>query len=184
MQFLPHFIYYSYLFYLGHLSLLGLQIKTRRQSKSSTFCSWWVLLCMLLASAHKKCLVQKVGHLVSLGLIPMIQAPFNSSCTALQYETGMKFFHWVVLELHGIENHNISVQPCGIFHIFWKVYRVCPKTSRKMTRKRVLFVYRQVCRKETLSSRWKDCFFISSKDLNVGHGKLSWRSVCKASVSA
>ena len=24
-------------------------------------------------------------------LIPMIQAPFNSSCTALQYETGTKF---------------------------------------------------------------------------------------------
>ena len=28
--------------------------------------------------------------------IPMIQAPLNSSCTALQYETGMKFFHRVV----------------------------------------------------------------------------------------
>ena len=28
---------FSYLFYLGHLSLLGLQTKTRRQSNSSTF---------------------------------------------------------------------------------------------------------------------------------------------------
>ena len=34
------FIYFSYLFYLGHLSLLGLQTKTRRQSNSSTFCSF------------------------------------------------------------------------------------------------------------------------------------------------
>ena len=40
MQFLPFFIYFSYLFYLGHLSLLGLQTKTRRQSNSSTFCSF------------------------------------------------------------------------------------------------------------------------------------------------
>ena len=36
---LPFFIYFSYLFYLGHLSLLGLQTKTRRQRNSSTFCS-------------------------------------------------------------------------------------------------------------------------------------------------
>ena len=40
MQFLPFFIYFSYLFYLGHLSLLGHQTKTRRQSNSSTFCSF------------------------------------------------------------------------------------------------------------------------------------------------
>ena len=39
-QFLPFFIYFSYLFYLGHLSLLGHQTKTRRQSNSSTFCSF------------------------------------------------------------------------------------------------------------------------------------------------
>ena len=30
MQFLPLFIYFSYLSYLGHTSLLGLQTKTRR----------------------------------------------------------------------------------------------------------------------------------------------------------
>ena len=34
------FIYFSYLFYLGHLSLLGHHTKTRRQSNSSTFCSF------------------------------------------------------------------------------------------------------------------------------------------------
>ena len=34
------FIYFSYLFYLGHLSPLALLTKTRRQSNSSTFCSF------------------------------------------------------------------------------------------------------------------------------------------------
>ena len=51
----------------------------------------------------------------------MIQVPFNSSCVALQYETGTKVFHRAVSELYGIENHKISVQPRGIFHIFSKV---------------------------------------------------------------
>ena len=46
----------------------------------------------------------------------MIQAPFNSSCVALQYKTGTKFFHRAVPELHGIKNQKISVQPRGIFH--------------------------------------------------------------------
>ena len=40
-------------------------------------------LCMLYASAHKKCLAQKVGHLGSLGPIPIIQPPVSSSCVAL-----------------------------------------------------------------------------------------------------
>ena len=55
----------------------------------------------------------------------MIQASFNSSCIAPQYETGTKFFHRAVPELHvhGTENHKISVQPCGVFHIFSKAYR-------------------------------------------------------------
>ena len=69
----------------------------------------------------QKCLAQKVGHLGSLGWIPMIQVPFNSSCVALQYETGTKFFHQAVPELHGIKNQKISVQPRGIFRIFSKV---------------------------------------------------------------
>ena len=46
---------------------------------------------MLLASAHKKRLAQKVGHLGSLEWIPMIQVLFNSSCVTLQYKTGTKF---------------------------------------------------------------------------------------------
>ena len=40
MQFLPFLSIFSYLFNLGHLSLLGLQTKTRRQSNSSTFSSF------------------------------------------------------------------------------------------------------------------------------------------------
>ena len=46
---------------------------------------------------------QKVARFGSLGWIPMIQASFNSSCTALQYKTGTKFFHRAVPELHGIK---------------------------------------------------------------------------------
>ena len=39
----------------------------------------------------------------------MIQVPFNSSCVALQYETGTKFFHRAVLELHDIKNQKMYV---------------------------------------------------------------------------
>ena len=103
MQFLPFFIYFSYLFYLGHLSLLGLQTKTRRQSNSSTFSSFkshnpeTFMSSAAIAFVHavckrsQKCLAQKVVRFGSLGWIPMIQVPFNSSCVALQYETGTKF---------------------------------------------------------------------------------------------
>ena len=66
----------------------------------------------------------KVVHFGSLGWIPMIQVPFNSSCVALQYETGTKFFYRAVSELYGIKNQKISVQPHGIFHIFSRFYRV------------------------------------------------------------
>ena len=54
---------------------------------------------MLFASVHKSasCKVVRFG---SLGWISMIQVPFNSSCVALQYETGTKFFHLVVPEGH------------------------------------------------------------------------------------
>ena len=34
----------------------------------------------------------------------MIQVSFISSCTALQYETGMKFFHRAVPKLHDVKN--------------------------------------------------------------------------------
>ena len=79
---------------------------------------------MLFASAHKKCLAQKVGHLGSLGPIPIIQPPFCSSCVALHYETGMKFFHWPVPELCDINNQKISAQLCGVSVHFLHVYEV------------------------------------------------------------
>ena len=52
----------------------------------------------------QKCLAQKVVRFGSLGWIPMFQVPFHSSCVALQYETGMKFFHQAVPELHAVKN--------------------------------------------------------------------------------
>ena len=54
---------------------------------------------MATASVHatckhsQKCLMQKVARFGSLEWIPMIQATFNSTRTALQYETGTMFFH-------------------------------------------------------------------------------------------
>ena len=52
----------------------------------------------------QKCLAQKVVRFGSLGWIPMIQVPFNSSCVALQYETGTKFFHRAVSKLYAVIN--------------------------------------------------------------------------------
>jgi hypothetical protein len=107
-------MYITYLFYLGHLSLIGLQTKTRRQSNFSTFSlftsynpEWRPLLCMVLTSVHKKCLAQKVAQFGSLGWIPIFQPPFNSTCAALQYETETKFLHQAVPELHGIKTQKI-----------------------------------------------------------------------------
>ena len=62
----------------------------------------------------KKYLTQKVAHFGSPRWIPMIQVPFSSSCVALQYETGMKFFHRAIPELHSIKNQENSVQPRGV----------------------------------------------------------------------
>ena len=53
----------------------------------------------------------------------------------------------------------ITVQPRGIFHIFSKVSRVCPRTDRKL-QGRVLLVYCQASREEASSSRWKESFSI------------------------
>ena len=39
----------------------------------------------------------------SPGWIPMIQAPFNSSCVALQYKTRTKFFYEAVSKLYAIK---------------------------------------------------------------------------------
>ena len=46
----------------------------------------------------------KVARFGSLGWIPMIQVPFCSSCIALQYKTGTKFFHRAVPKLHAVKN--------------------------------------------------------------------------------
>ena len=51
----------------------------------------------------QKCLAQKVGNFGSLRPVPMIQQPFCSSCVALQYEPGTKFFHRAVPELHAVK---------------------------------------------------------------------------------
>ena len=67
-----------------------------------------------ICKRSQKCLTQKVARFGSLGPIPMIQPPFNSSCVALQYEPGTKFFHRAVPELHGLQNSEISVEPRGI----------------------------------------------------------------------
>ena len=102
---------------LGHLSLLQLKIKTRRHSSSSAFCSFKsynsktfmssaVCFCACYSTTHKrlqKCLMQKVVYFGFLGWIPMIQAPFNSSYAALQYETGIKFFHRAVPKLRAVK---------------------------------------------------------------------------------
>ena len=74
----------------------------------------------------KKCLAQKVGHLGSLGPIPMIQPPFNSSCVALHYEPGTKFFHRAVPEIRDIQNQEISVQPRGVSGRVCEVLWVLP----------------------------------------------------------
>ena len=57
----------------------------------------------------QKCLVQKVGHLGLFRPIPMIQPPFCSSCAALQYEPGTKFFHQAVPELYDLQKSEILV---------------------------------------------------------------------------
>ena len=44
--------------------------------------------------------MQKVAGFGWLGPIPMFKHAFCSSCPALQYDPGMKFFHRVVPELH------------------------------------------------------------------------------------
>ena len=107
--------------------------KTRRQRNSSTFFSFKFYnpetfmssaATAFCACAHKKCLAQKVARFGSLGLIPMIQVPFNSSCTALQYKTKTKFFHPAVPELHGIEKfqHNRVVFSC-LLEVLMSVWR-------------------------------------------------------------
>ena len=69
----------------------------------------------------------------------MIQAPFNSSCVALQYKTGTKFFHRAVPELHGIKNQKISVP-------VWHSSVSSRDFSKNEPRRRVLTMKLQVSR--------------------------------------
>ena len=115
MKFFAVFIYFSYLFYLGCFSLLGFQTKIRRKRNSSTFLSFKPhcletsmssavnVFVHAICKCSKKYLAQKVARFGSLGSIPMIQSPFNSSCVALQYEPGT--IHPAVPELHAGKNY-------------------------------------------------------------------------------
>ena len=126
-----HF-YFSYLSYLRHTSLLGLQMKTRGYSNASTFFSFQTRnLETSMSSAvnffvhavrkhSKKCLVQKVDNFSSLGPIPIIQSPFNSTCVALQYEPGNNFFHQVVPELHGHKNQKFQYNHVVFLYVLKK----------------------------------------------------------------
>ena len=138
------FIYFSYLFYLGNLSLLELQTKTRRQRNSSTFCSFKshnpeILFMSSAASAFvhatrkrsQKVPRAKSGTFWFPWMIPMIQAPFNGSCIALQYETGTTFFHERFQSYTASKIRKFQYNRVVFFHIFSKVYRVCPRTNRK-----------------------------------------------------
>ena len=53
-----------------------------------------------ICKRSKKCLTQKVVRFGSPIWIPMFQPPLDSSRVSLQYETGTKFFHQVLIELH------------------------------------------------------------------------------------
>ena len=66
-----------------------------------------------ICKCSRMTLVQKVVHF-PLRLIPMIQLPLDSTCVALQYEPGTKFFHGVVPKICGIQNQVYSVQPRGL----------------------------------------------------------------------
>ena len=119
---LGHIPIFIFLSYLGHPLLqrpedrvtLPLSFRSSPITQRRSWAPRWTFLCMLLASAHKKCLMQKVEHLGSLGLSPMIHPPFCSSCVALQYEPGTKVFHPAVPEVCYIKNQKISTQPRGV----------------------------------------------------------------------
>ena len=85
----------------------------------------------------------KVGHLGSLGSIPMIQAPCKSSFDALQYETGTKFFHRAVPELHDIKTPEKSMHAtwCFLFVLYMILDSLKDrKNESKMPSKEVVFL--------------------------------------------
>ena len=134
MKFLPFLFVFSYLSYLGHPSLLGLQTKTRRWSNSSTFFlfkshnpetsmhSTVNVFVHAICKRSRKCLMQKVARLDSSGWIAMIQPSICSSCVALQYETGTKFSRWVVPEYQNIWNFSTTAWCFSLS--FWEVCQV------------------------------------------------------------
>ena len=151
---------------------------------------------MPFASTHKKSLVQKVGHLGSPGLIPMIQAPFYSSCDAVQYKTRTKFFHRAVPELHDIKNPQNSMHPTwclllvlyAIFWILWKIARM----SRKCQAKECSFCFSEFCgRRHRHTERWSPsmvAFLEEESGLNVGNRNMcvyeAYRSSIRNSMKA
>ena len=58
-----------------------------------------------ISKRAKKCLAQTVVRFGSLGPIPTIQVPLDSSWAALQFEPGTKFFHRAVPELRVVKNY-------------------------------------------------------------------------------
>ena len=71
-----------------------------------------------VCNRSEKCLAQKVVRFGSLHPIPMIQAPFCSSCVALSLE---QFFHRVVPEIHGIQKSRKSSTTAWCFCMFGSV---------------------------------------------------------------
>ena len=93
-NFLPFLCIFLYLSYLSHFYDSKLRPDDRATlllSSRSSFITWrhsWAprrsVVCILFASIRTKYLAQKVGHPGMLRPISMIQAPFCSSCVALQ----------------------------------------------------------------------------------------------------
>ena len=140
-----HFLSIFLTSYLGHLSLLGLQTKTRRQRNSSAFYSspitrrhsWvlrWSLLCMLLASAHKEYLTQKGVHLVPLDRFPSFMYYLIALVLLYNIRLEQSFSMEQFQSYTASKNQKRSVQLCGIFHIFLTFYRVSdnPRMSYKL----------------------------------------------------
>ena len=68
---------------------------------------WWTVLCMLFTSAQKSASRKQWYILVPLDGFPWFNY-HSVARVALQYETGTRFFHWVVPELHNIKNQKIQ----------------------------------------------------------------------------
>ena len=93
-----------------------------RSSPITWRCPWapqWTFLCMLSASAQKSNLHRKWHVLVPLDGFPWFNH-HSVARVALQYETGTKFSHWVVPELHDIKISEIRYNHVAFFFVFVK----------------------------------------------------------------